>query len=126
MGMFVCVGLDYGLFWDLKTLPSLLITLLLTFPAFACLLSRVLSLLPNMHWFLDVCLQFRLWFYFCGLDALWRCVLFESMRWGALKRLRGFSSYAIHGPVDLHIVLAFGLMYMMDKAWGKIPRTDDG
>lgn len=124
--MFVCVGLDYGLFWDLNTMPSLLITLLLTFPAFLCLLSRIFSLLPNMHWFPEIVLNLFLWFYTTGVNDLWRATLFESMRWGTMRRLRGVSSVAIHGPVDLPVVLTFGLMYTMDKAWGKIPRTDKG
>jgi len=39
--IFVCIGLDHSLFWDLRTLPSLMITLCLTFPALVAFISRM-------------------------------------------------------------------------------------
>lgn len=124
--MFVCVGLDHGLFWDFQALPGLMLTLLLTFPAYVCFFSRMLSLLPDMHWRQEFWLMWLLFYTMIYKERTWRMNLFESMRWSTMKNQRHYDNLAVDYPVDLPVFLLYGLSFIMDKFWSRTPLTDKG
>jgi len=125
--IFVCIGLDHGLFWDLLTLPSLMITLLLTFPGLICFVSRIFSLLPNMSWKVELWVMIgTMWAYWIKFDIPWRMCLFQGMRWGTTKTPHTRDDLAFHLPIDLATFLVYGLAFIMDRYWSATPMTDKG
>jgi hypothetical protein len=131
--LFVSLGLDHGLLWDLKTAPSMLLSTFLVFPGALQLASKFLSCLPSTRPCLDVCLGL---FFFGNpiylnselpfFENMAKAIFLEGSIWGLLKRHRQMDDAAIFLPFNLVHVWCFAGFALLNRFWTMSPLTDKG
>lgn len=122
--IFVSVGFDHSLFWNLNTLLPMMVTLVLTYPALVCFFTRIMTLLPKMQAKQEFWLLMGLLWYTTRVEVAWRTALFQSMCWGMERSPFGHTDHAIIWPINWSHILFYGLALIIDKLWSKIPVTD--